>query len=178
MKEAANPFSRDGLPGPTSVVPKPALAVRWGLGTPRRRSIWPKAVWESPTTPCRRRPVLPGSFHKPNTKPEILCFHLTHLPASPLRWPGDQPRVGVGRSCSGLIPGTCAQLRWRTERPRSQGCGPQVPPATPGGGRGARPPLSTPCLRAAVKDGGGGGRPGPGDGARPTEPVRAFFLLA
>lgn len=40
--------------------------------------------------------MLPGSFHKPNTKPEILCFHLTHLPASPLRLPGDQPRVGGG----------------------------------------------------------------------------------
>lgn len=74
-------------PGPTSVVLKPALGVRWGLGTPCRRSIWLKVVWESPTIPSRRQPVLPGSFHKQNTKPEILCFHLTHLLASPLRLP-------------------------------------------------------------------------------------------
>lgn len=84
-----------GSPWPTSVVPQPALAVKWGLGTPWRRSIWPKAVWESPAIPCRRQPVLTGSFHKQHTKPEILCFHLTHLPASPLRLPGYQ-RGGGG----------------------------------------------------------------------------------
>lgn len=98
-----------GLPWPTSFVSRPELAVRLGPGTPLRRSIWPKAVWESPTVPYGRQPVRTGSFHKQNTKPEILCFSLTHLPASPLRLLGYQSQGG--RSRSGLIPRTFGQLR-------------------------------------------------------------------
>lgn len=146
-----------GSPWPTSFVPKSALAVKWGLGTPLRRNIWPEAVWESPAIPCRRQPVCTGSFHKQNTKPEILCFHLTHLPASPLWLLGYQPQGG--RSRSGLIPGTFAQLCLRVGRPRSQGRVFPVGPATPGRGRGAGPPLSLSLshpLPGSCSEGGGG----------------------
>lgn len=45
----------------TAFVPKPELAVQWGLGIPIR-SIWPEAVWESPTTPCRKGAGTQGVF--------------------------------------------------------------------------------------------------------------------
>lgn len=86
-----------GFSRPMGFVPKPAVAVKGVPGIPWGRSPSPEAVWESPATPCRREPAFTGSFHKQNTKPEILCFSLTHLPVSPQRLPGYQPQGGRRR---------------------------------------------------------------------------------
>lgn len=86
--------ARMGSPRPTGFVPTSALAGKWGLCILIRRSIWPEAVWESPTTPFGKKSAFTRSVHKQNTKPEILGLHLTHMSVFPVGCWVTNHRVG------------------------------------------------------------------------------------
>lgn len=79
---------------PTGFVPKPALAVKWGLGIPKRRSIWPEAVWESPTTPCRKGACAHREFSQTKHKAGDSVLLLDSSACLPVGCWVTNPRVG------------------------------------------------------------------------------------